>query len=791
MPRAKRSIDRQTRSNRTLRLEALEQRALLSAAATVGTTPIQPVESDSAPVITLGAIHSTSNIWTLKGAVTDGNYPVAGLRVEFGGTLARFHLAATVQKDGTYSVTETLPNVVTGTASAQTRDSRGKASNVAMTYILNYQASRQANIAPLDRSPQGGSTLTAQSLQSIVAPQDPQSSDAPAGGEAVPTISTIAGASRYLGDGGLAVDASLYAPEGMALDSSGDLFIADTYNNVIREIDASTGTITTVAGSGICGYSGDGGAAANAQLNDPTAVAVDAAGNVFIADSGNDVIREVNQSTGVITTVAGNGIDGYSGDGAAAIGAELDFPCAVAVDALGHVFIADSGNDVVREVDLSTGLISTVAGNGTSGYSGDGAAATTAQLGYPTGVAVDAAGSLFIADRGNNVIRAVDLSTGVISTVAGNGTSGYSGDGAAAGSAQLSGPSGVAVDAAGNLFVADSGNNVVREVDLSTGLISTVAGNGSGGYSGDGGEATRAELNDPAAIAADSAGDLFLGDSLDNALREVDAATGLIHTIAGNGAGNDSGDGGAATSTELYDPLDVAADGAGNCFVADSSNNAIREVNLSTGVVTTVAGDGAWGYGGDGGAAASAQLNDPTGLAVDAAGDLFIADSGNNVVREVNLASGAISTVAGNGTWGYGGDGGAAASAQLNDPTGLAVDDATGDLFIADSGNNVIREVDLASGIISTIAGSVALGGGYGGDGGAATSAQLNDPAGLAIDGAGPLHRRHVQQRHPRGRPHYGRDLHGRRELRSRRRLRWRRRSGHQRRTELSGRRRG
>ena len=236
------------------------------------------------------------------------------------------------------------------------------------------------------------------------------------------------------------------------MDSSGNLFIADTYNNVIREVNSSTGTITTVAGNGICGYSGDGGAATGAELNAPAGIAVDAAGDLFIADSGNDVVREVNHVTGVITTVAGNGTYGYSGDGGAATSAELGFPSAVAVDAAGNLFIADSGNNVIREVNSSTGMITTVAGNYDlgSGYSGDGQAATGAQLNYPTGVAVDAAGDLFIADSGNNVVREVNLSIAApkIATVAGNYDlgSGYSGDGQAATNAQLSDPWGVAVD---------------------------------------------------------------------------------------------------------------------------------------------------------------------------------------------------------------------------------------------------------------------------------------------------------------------------------------------------------
>jgi 3-keto-L-gulonate-6-phosphate decarboxylase len=250
-------------------------------------------------------------------------------------------------------------------------------------------------------------------------------------------------------------------------------------------------------------------------------VAVDAYGDLFIADAGNNVIREVISATGIIITVAGNGTAGYSGDGAAATAAQLNCPHGVAVDSSGDLFIADTGNNVIREVVQATGNIITVAGTGTAGYSGDGAAATSAQLNSPYGVAVSSSGDLFIADTGNNAVREVVQAAGNIITVAGTGTAGYSGDGAAATSAELSGPVSVAVDASGDLFIADAGNNVVREVVQTTGYIVTVAGNGTAGYSGDGGSAISAQLNDPYGVAVDANGDLFIGDSGNNCIRKV------------------------------------------------------------------------------------------------------------------------------------------------------------------------------------------------------------------------------------------------------------------------------
>jgi hypothetical protein len=346
-------------------------------------------------------------------------------------------------------------------------------------------------------------------------------------------------------------------------------------------------------------------------------------------------LNGTNLPNNIITTVAGGG-QNYPGNGGAATNASLSYPSGVAVDASGNLFIADSDNDVIRKVDAN-GIISTVAGNGNWGYSGDGGAATNASLYYPSGVAVDASGDLFIADTYNSVIRKVDTN-GIISTVAGNGNWGYSGDGGAATNASLSldWPSGVAVDASGNLFIADSDNDRIREVNTN-GIISTVAGNGNWGYSGDGGAATNASLRYPSGVAVDASGNLFIADYYNSVIRKV-STNGIISTMAGNGSGGYSGDGGAATNASLRYPSGVALDASGNLFIADSYNDRIREVNTN-GIIITVAGNGNWGYSGDGGAATNASLSlyEPSGVAVDASGDLFIADSGNSRIREVML----------------------------------------------------------------------------------------------------------------------------------------------------------
>lgn len=541
-------------------------------------------------------------------------------------------------------------------------------------------------------------------------------------------ISTVAGDGffGFSGDGGQATSAELAAPLGVAVDASGNILIADTYNERIRRVDAATGIITTVAGGGSAGL-GDGGPATSAQLDSPFDVAVDDSGNMFIADTYHQRIRRVDGATGIITTVAGDGVIGFSGDGGPATSAEMFLPYSVTVDSSGNFLIADTGNTRIRRVDASTGIITTVVGDGSFGFSGDGGPATNAELANPYSVAVDASGNVFIADFYNDRIRRVDGATAIISTVAGNGSLG---DGGPATSAELNLPNGTAVDSSGNLFIADTVDSLVRRVDLGTGIITTVAGGGLNGL-GDGGPATSAELAVPHGVAVDDSGNLFIADYYNQRIRRVDAATGIITSVAGDGVFGFSGDGGPATSAELASPFGVAVDASGNIFIADSDNERIRRVDAATGIITTVAGDGVAGFGGDGGPATSAQLNLPLGVAVDTFGDVFIADENNSRMRRVDAGTGVITTVAGDGVAGFSGDGGPATGAELYFPAGVAVD-ATGNLFIADTDNSRIRRVDAVTGIIITVAGVGTVG--FSGDGGPATSADLNYPSGVAVD---------------------------------------------------------
>ena len=342
----------------------------------------------------------------------------------------------------------------------------------------------------------------------------------------------------------------------------------------------------------------------------------------------NHRIRRVD-STGTITTFAGTGERRFGGDGGPSDpGPQLDDPTGVAVDGAGNLYIADASNHRIRKVD-STGTITTIAGTGEQGFGGNGGPATQAPLNYPYGVAVDGAGNLYIADVGNHRIRKVD-STGTIITIAGTEERGFSGDGGPAIQAQLDAPSGVAVDELGNLYIADRNNHRIRRVD-STGTITTIAGTEERGFSGDGGPATQAPLFLPTGVAVDGAGNLYIADQYNHRIRRVDS-TGTITTIAGTGELGFGGDGGPAIQAQLGDPTGVAVDGPGNLYIADQYNHRIRRVD-STGTITTIAGTGERGFSGDGGPAIQAQLDDPTGVAVDGAGNLYIADASNHRIR--------------------------------------------------------------------------------------------------------------------------------------------------------------
>jgi hypothetical protein len=332
----------------------------------------------------------------------------------------------------------------------------------------------------------------------------------------------------------------------------------------------------------------------------------------------------------IITTICGNGTFGYSGDGGPAINAAVE-PGGVSLDKFGNMYIGDPGNNVIRKVDVKTGIISTVAGNGIQGYSGDGGPATQASLSYDFQTAFDAGGNLFIAEFGNYVIRRVDMATGIITTVAGTGNYGFNGDGKAL-STNIQ-PFGIAFNKHGDLIMAS--DNRIRKLDLNTGMITTIAGTGNIGYGGDGGPATQATWNFIWNLTVDGQDNIYLTDQNNFRVRKIDGKTGIINTIAGNGTYGNSGSGGQATLASLAQPTGIAVDGTGNVFISDEAFSEVYEVNKNTGIIYAIAGNGTSGFGGDGGLGVNALLWHPNSLVVDQKGNVIMADNFNNRLRKL------------------------------------------------------------------------------------------------------------------------------------------------------------
>ncbi len=542
-------------------------------------------------------------------------------------------------------------------------------------------------------------------------------------------ISTVAGTdtSGFSGDGGPATEAQLSGPAGVALDTAGNLYVAEEGNDRVRKVDRA-GVITTVAGGGKAGVLGDNGPATKASLKDPLGVAVDGAGDLYIADYTDQRIRVV--SNGVIRTFAGTGKAGSAGDDGPARNARLSYPTAIAIDRISGVYIVESDGDRVRKVDRD-GIIQTFAGTGVRGFSGDNGPATRAQLARPLAIAVDSTGARYVADGLNSRVRKVDAE-GTITTVAGSGAH-FPGDDGPATKAQIH-PVGVVFDAAGTMYLADYKQHRIRRVSPD-GTITTVAGTGVSGFSGDKGPAAKAQVDSPEGVAVDRDGVLHFADTRNNRIRKVDR-DGRITTVAGTGKEGFSGDGGPATKAELASPSHLVFDQAGDLYFTDTLNTRVRKVDLPGGRITTVAGTAEDGFSGDNGPAVAARLDLPLGLAFDARGDLYLADKFNHRVRKIDVSTGRITTVAGSGAKGFSGDDGAATKASLNEPEGVAVDRA-GNLYIADSGNNRVRRVTPA-GVISTVAGSG--GADFSGDGAAAVEAELTYPVAVGLDAAGNLY---------------------------------------------------
>ena len=617
-----------------------------------------------------------------------------------------------------------------------------------------------------------------------------------------------AGTASFWGDGAAAQSAALNTPTGIAFDASGNLFIADSGNHVIRRVDALSGIITTIAGTPVSsGNTGDGGAALSAKLSSPGAVAVDSRGRVFVSDSGNNRVRMLTPSGGnyTISHYAGlaAGTAGTGCEDCAAATAALSVPLGLGLDGSGNLFIADSANHLIRRVDAVSLCVTTVAGiapGGNPGYSGGGIRATQSKLNSPADVVVDGQGNLYIADQANHLIRYVSFSNAnpvqrLMTDFAGVAQSGgYNGDGAAA-TQKLQSPAGVGLDWSGRVLVADKSNYRIRAVTVASagagGTVTTIAGSGQAmsAYFGDGVSALSVPILIPRGLAVDSSGAVYAAESYTLRVRRIDPnQTQAVY--AGNGSAGTTD--GPATSSPLSSYLrGLAIDGDGNLFIADVDNGAIRRVDAVTKAMTTLtfssgsrsvspydlaynptthllyvsdnvscviwqadpvaltasvyAGQiGKCLYGGDGGLATSATLGTLAyngglyGIALDASGALYLAQPYDSVIRRIDPVTHIITRFAGDGTGiaGRSGDGGPAASARLNGPWGVAAD-AAGNVYISDFLNHSIRKVD-AGGTISTIAGDGTPG--FSGDGGPASAARLFLPTFLATDSAGRLY---------------------------------------------------
>ena len=548
------------------------------------------------------------------------------------------------------------------------------------------------------------------------------------------TVETAIGTTRVAADGIAATLAALIHPSDVAVGPAGNVYVSEWFGHRVRKIDAA-GVISTFAGIGEWGFSGDGGLAVEAKLNHPFAIATDADGNVYVAEREGHRVRKIDTS-GKITTLAGTGGSGSGGDGVPASEVPIPRPLGVAVDPDGNVYVASSHR--VLRIDGS-GIITTIAGTGDRGFNGDGGPAVAAQLGDPHGLSLDATGNFYMADRDSNRIRRIDTA-GVITTFAGTGETGFDGDGGPAKEARLHHPLGVVADPAGNLYVGENGGGRVRRIDTA-GVITTFAGTGDSGYRGDGGPATQAQV-DPFGVAVGTDGIVYSAEPGNSRVRRIDAS-GTITTFAGTDyavpvggpatealldfprgvAVRSSGevvfgewsvlwklDGAGAVArlalqsdtgnTRLEGVADIAVDSAGNLYVAEQRGHRIRRIDLA-GKITPFAGTGDSGTSGDGGPATEARLDHPVGLAVDSAGNVYVAEREGHRVRRISQA-GMITTFAGTGDSGTSGDGGPATEARLYSPRDVAVD-SLGNLYIADRSGHRIRRVD-RSGVITMFA---------------------------------------------------------------------------------------
>jgi len=531
------------------------------------------------------------------------------------------------------------------------------------------------------------------------------------------TFTTLAGPPETPGAiDGTGSAARFNSPNNVAVDSAGNVYVADTSNHTIRKVTPG-GVVTTLAG--LAGQSGSAdGTGGAARFNSPNGVAVDNAGNVYVADYNNNTIRKVTPG-GVVTTLAGLAGSWGSADGTGSA-ARFHYPYGVAVDSAGNVYVADSYNDTIRKVTPG-GAVTTMAGLAGSRGSADGTG-STARFNHPNGVAIDSAGNVYVADSPNHTIRKLTPG-GLVTTLA--GLAGGQGSADGTGSAvRFDNPNGVAVDNAGNVYVADCSNHTIRKA-TPDGVVTTLAGlAGNSGYADGGGSVAR--FNSPNGVTVDKAGNVYVADKLNHMVRKLTSG-GAVTTLAGQAGTPGSADG-TGSAARFYYPYGVAVDNTGNVYVADTSNHTIRKVTPG-GVVTTLAGlAGSWGSAD--GTGSAARFYQPFGVAVDGAGNVYVADSYNHTIRRVT-PGGAASTLAGL-AGSVGSADGTASAARFNAPNGVTVDGA-GNVYVAEYGNYTIRRVT-PGGVVTTLAGLPAN---YGSADGTGNAARFNSPNGAAADAAG------------------------------------------------------
>ncbi|MEI6209607.1 MAG: FG-GAP-like repeat-containing protein [Desulfuromonadales bacterium] len=533
------------------------------------------------------------------------------------------------------------------------------------------------------------------------------------GGE-VTTMAGLAGSQGSIDGNGSA--ARFIEPFALVVDGSGNLFVADTSNNSIRKITPS-GSVTTFAGGG--GSGSNDGTGTSAKLNEPRGIAVDSSGNLYVADYDNHIIRKIT-SAGVVTTLAGLAGSQDSTDGTG-VAARFKGPCGIAVDSAGNVYVADTGNHAIRKI-TPAGVVTTFAGSPGSSGNADGTG-TAARFSEPRALAIDTSGTLYVTDYSSNNIRKI-TSAGVVTTLA--GTAGRPGSTDGTGTAALFyNPSGVTVDSIGNLYVTDTSNCTIRKI-TPAGAVTTFAGLAGRSSSVDG-TGSAARFEDPYSVTADGAGNVYVADSTDHSIRKITAA-GVVTTLAGTPGSYGSTDG-TGSAARFFGPMGITADSAGTVYVSDTGNNTIRKIT-SAGVVTTLAGMA--GIGGSTDATGTnARFGAPEGIAVDASGTLYVVDTNNNTIRKIN-PSGVVSTLAGAaGSPGF--VNGTGSAARFSVPFDLAVDPDGSNVYVCDHGNHAIRKIVTATGVVTTLAGSGTMG--Y--SDGVGTAAAFRWPAGVAVDGTG------------------------------------------------------